>query len=652
MKKIFLAIGILLFILIVAAIVAPYFISADTLKKTLVEKIETETGRHITIDGKFQLKFFPVVEIAMDGVTLSNPPSYGDKHPLMTFKSIDVGVAVMPLLKGNIEIKKLVLDEPRINLHVSKEGIKNWQPPRPIAPPAPSVNQPPAASSARSVPLPHNLMLNDVKIADGTVTYEDESVKQQWNVQKMNAALSLSGMSSPFTVDASSEWNGKKIAIKGTLATLQSFLNQDGTKIDAEVTSDLLSLTVHGLINGIIYTGNAEVKSPSLKALAAWINPAGAPLQTPAKLALNLSSAMECSTFNCNLTNANLTLDNIQATGTAKVSQGEKVGERPQIDVNLTTGVLDFNPFLSQHADASNGLLSDAYAETGGRWSDKPMDLSALQAINGTASIVADGIVVNKITLGKTPLRAKLENGQLGINIVNADAYGGKGNITANVNAAAPMPTLESNTTLKGIQVQPLFKDAADMSRLSGTADIAFAVSSHGRSEKDFIGALGGNGQFALNNGAIEGVDLTNIIANKPGGGAQKTPITDMKGTFTIAQGVITNKDLTMTLPTLHVSGQGDVNLPAYNINYHLTPQVVQAAGQGSAAKQGIGVPVIVEGSLDKPSFRPDLNAVAQEALKNPQAFKDQLKNTRDSLKDGLKNPDAAKNLKNLLQGF
>jgi hypothetical protein len=62
-------------------------------------------------------------------------------------------------------------------------------------------------------------------------------------------------------------------------------------------------------------------------------------------------------------------------------------------------------------------------------------------------------------------------------------------------------------------------------------------------------------------------------------------------------------------------------------------------------------VPVIVEGSLDNPSFRPDLTSAAQDALRDPQKIKDTVKNVKEQLKgDGLK--DAVKDVKGILKGF
>jgi len=657
LRKLILMAVTLVIVLIVVAVVVPYFIPDNTFKGPILRRVQAMTGYVVTTNGRFQFHIFPVAGVTMKDVTLSNMPHNNDMQPVVTAKSVDVEVSLMPLLGGYVEVRRLVLDEPQIHLHVSKDGIKNWQSSRQATQPAvPAAGNAPAQAAKpqpapTSAVLPRNLLLSDVKLEDGTVTYDDEADNSHWAMKKLNIALTLNGIASPFTVEASSEWNGKNIAVKGKLTTLKTFFNHERTGIDTDIESDLLSLTSHGFIDAMAYSGKVGAKSSSLKALQAWLNPSAKPLETQAKLALDVSSDVSCTAFMCDLTNVSLTVDKIEAKGSIRTTRAQNAAQPPQIDANLTTNVLDFNPFLSEkQANASGVLISDAYAETNGRWSDKPMDFSVLKAVDGTINIVADGIVMNKITLGRTALRAKLRGGQLDADIADAVMYGGKANVVLNINATGAEPMVEKHVTLSGVQVQPLLKAAADLGRLSGTADMDTTVSSHGKSIKQLVESTSGSGKFTLNNGAIEGVDLVNIIANRPGSGAQKTPINSMNGSFTVAGGVVSNRDLTMVLPTLQVSGAGEINFPAYSINYRLTPQM-QTADKSGAAKQGVGVPVLIEGSLDQPSIHPDLKAVAQDALKNPQAFKDQLKNTRDSLKDQLKNPNV-KNLKNLLQGF
>ena len=69
--------------------------------------------------------------------------------------------------------------------------------------------------------------------------------------------------------------------------------------------------------------------------------------------------------------------------------------------------------------------------------------------------------------------------------------------------------------------------------------------------------------------------------------------------------------------------------------------------------KQGLEVPVIITGSLDAPSFKPDLASAITDVINDPRKLKDQLKNSKGALKEQFKNSkDGIKNLKGLLKGF
>jgi AsmA protein len=125
-----------------------------------------------------------------------------------------------------------------------------------------------------------------------------------------------------------------------------------------------------------------------------------------------------------------------------------------------------------------------------------------------------------------------------------------------------------------------------------------------------------------------------------------------MGGTFTINKGVINNQDLKLLMTGMTASGKGDINLPDYTINYRLTPQTV-GKGQDGSTSAGLGVPVLIQGSLDAPSFKPDVGSLIQNAINNPKELKEQLKNNERSIKEQLKNPkDSVKNLKGLLRGL
>jgi len=654
MKKLLLLVAILLALLIAAALAAPYFISADMIKAQVIEKVTTATGRTLTIDGPLQVKFFPVAGVMAEKVTLSNPPGFNDNTPFISLDTLKVDVEFMPLLHRDVVIKSFVLDTPRINLHANKDSVQNWQ----FARKEKEDSKESRSSSAAAISLPSNLRLSDVEIKNGTVIYADDAKKQHFEGTKLDATLSLRSMDSPLNIKGSGEWNGAAVKVSGEITTPESYLSKEKTNISLDVSGkskvELLALHIQGSVEKEVFNGKATLKSASLKETMRWLDANAKPLPTPAALALDIGGDAQCAEKSCNVSNVTFTLDDIKGKGSLKVVTGDK---KPAIDLNLDVGKLDLNPFL-QHEDKADSIVPAGGAAKAPTHGNEAVDLSALQAFNGKATIQTDGIAYRKLTIGKTTLRAALQQGRLTADMADAEMYSGKGTLAVVVDGSAATPSYETKASLKGIAVEPLLKAAADMDRLSGNADIDFATTSHGVSQKEIIGTLAGKGQFKLSNGSIKRVNLIDMLHNiqaafgNAGGSNQNTPINQMNGTFTISQGVISNQDMVMEMLDLSVKGQGDINLPANTIKYRLSPQMMGKA-QGGEAKGGLAVPVIIEGSLDHPSFKPDLGAALQNALQNPQQFREQLKNTERGFKGQSGNSkDTITNLKGLLKGL
>lgn len=654
MKKLLLMGAVLLAVLAAAAIIAPHFISADSLKRAIIAQVMAKTNRKLAIDGAVRISFFPVASVDMEQVSLSNPRGFPDNRPFMTLKSLSVDVAVLPLLQRDIEIKSLVLEEPQINLHADKKGLQNWQLNPVMQRPPVSGKPEPSTDTAPIMPIPNNLSLHDVRIKNGTVTFVDDADGTRWGISKLNVSVSLKGISSPFSIDGDGIWNNKPVSVKAKLDTLKTFLSQDRTELEASVKSELIATDIKGFTEKGNFSGKGKIISSSLKGMMSWLDPKSKPVSTPAALALDVNSDMQCSLTACNLPNAVIGLDKLRASGSIRINVA---GAKPQLDINLSTDKLDLNAFLplEQHASAI-WPITDAVADSG-HWSDAPMDLSLLQAVNATAHIKADSILYRKITFGKTMLQAAIQQGRLAADIEDAETYGGKGSVSVDINSTVSPPAFETRTSLHGVQAEPLLKDADNIERISGTADIDISTTSQGRSQREIVSTLAGKGQLKITNGTIKGVNLANMVQNiqaaftSANSASQKTAFSEMGGTFTIARGVINNRDLNMKTEGMSLSGQGDINLPGYSIKYRLIPQLTGRSQTGAAAT-GLGIPVIIEGSLDNPHFRPDLQSAVQDALKDPKQFRENLKNTERSVKDQLKDSkDAIKNLKGLLKG-
>ena len=74
-----------------------------------------------------------------------------------------------------------------------------------------------------------------------------------------------------------------------------------------------------------------------------------------------------------------------------------------------------------------------------------------------------------------------------------------------------------------------------------------------------------------------------------------------------------------MNAPLLRVTGKGTVSLPPRQIDYRVLPKLVASlAGQGAKSAGGLGVPILIKGSLDDPSIQPDLEGVVRGVIEAP----------------------------------
>lgn len=644
----------------VAAIFAPSFISTEAIKNKLIVSISDATGRRLSIDGPLKISAFPTVGIEAEKVSLSNPPGFEDVTPFLSLKKLRVNVGLVALLSRNIEVNSFILEEPVVNLHTSKNGAKNWdfaknEPGKKDEKKAPA----PAKLPPEAFALPDNMRLKDVEIRGGTVHYVNDMTGAEQMLSKLDADFALSSITSPFQMKGSAEWNGKPIKASVNIDSLYTMLNLQHTKYNVSLTNDLLDVNTQGYHEMGAYVGNVAVKSSSLKALAAWLSPKAKPLNTPAALAFNATSNVRCGINYCNFASTILNLDAITGKGDFKVNTG---GNKPELDIQFQTAELDLTPFAAsaaKHAGLLPALVADADAASE-RWSREPIDLSALKQFNARLAITTDTLKFNQFKIDKPAIKGEVAQGKANFSIADAGLYEGKGSLRLQADSNLIPAAYAAQANFDAIQLMPLLSDLGTSERISGTATLNADVKSQGGNQSDIISALAGSGKLAVTKGQISGINLLDMLHNVGAAfsntnSAQSTSFSDMNGSFTINQGIVTNPDLAVTMSGFNVKGQGSLNLPDYTIQYRLAPQnvrTVQEQGGATVQKEGLSVPVIIEGSLDHPAFRPDVGAVVQDVLSDPKKFREELKNTRGSLKDQLKDPkEAVKNIKNLFKG-
>jgi len=83
------------------------------------------TGRELKIAGAVDLDVSLTPAIAIQDVTFGNAP-WGTYPELVSVRRIEVEVALLPLLTGEVRIRRLIVKEPTILLETSQAGQGNW----------------------------------------------------------------------------------------------------------------------------------------------------------------------------------------------------------------------------------------------------------------------------------------------------------------------------------------------------------------------------------------------------------------------------------------------------------------------------------------------------------------------------------------------
>jgi len=608
--------ALLIFILTVvilvggAVVLAPMFISADVVKREVEAAVESATGRKLTIAGDVSISAWPALAADIGDVTFANAPG-GRAETMASMKELRAELAIMPLLSGTVQVDEFVLREPVISLEVARDGTPNWQF-EPAASPTDTAPQEPASDGGDTSGggttggggiAPTEVSLANMTIENGQISYSDAQTGASYTFSDVDVTLNLPSLDDPMKLSGGLTWNGERVSMDADVTRPRAAMEAGTTAATIAVASTPLTFDYSGDVtfgNDLSTAGTMALSVPSVRQLAAWT---GSPMAEGGgfgPLALNgqLASAGTRYTFS----DATMSLDGMNATGNLVV---ETAGARPKLSGTLAVDQIDTNVYAGQGSSA---------------WSTDVIDFSGLKAVDTDLALSAGEIIFGNIVVGQSALGLDITNGRLVADLTQMALYGGSGAGKLTLNGRQATPSLAANFNLSGLAIEPFLNAASGFSRLAGTGLFNIAVTAQGNSQAQMVNTLNGTGNIDFRNGAIKGVNLAQIIRTAltdPISGwsnatTSDTDFSELNGSFSITNGVLSNSDLKMLGPLLRLTGAGSTSIAQQTINYRLKPKLVATLeGQGGAAdKTGLDIPVIVTGTWANPKFAPDLAAV------------------------------------------
>lgn len=569
------------------------------------DEVKAATGRELRINGKLDVRVFPRLALVAEDVTFGNAP-WGSRPAMARVKRLEAAVALLPLLRKEVEITRLALVEPDVLLETDAKGVGNWV----FKPAAPS--RPRAEGEAGG----GGFDITGADIDRGQLVWRDGAKKTSQRLAIDRLRLARKTLGDEVSVDLAATYREQPFTLKGTMGLIRRLLAQDPDwPVDlafatAGATASLQgSVDLRAKVPLIAGDLKAEVKDT-----AGLARLAGSPLALPVPLTLVAKARASRDEYVVEPLQA--TLGKSRVEGRLAVKTG---GARPFATASLTS------PLLDLAAGAPRGGKPGAAVRANGRvFSDAPLPLALLRSFDGAAEASIERLVLaNGVPLEKVRVKASLKDGRLDAQPLQAVVGGGNVTGRATLEARATAPTLALNVQGKGISGEQVAAAMGHAGAVSGgSIDLALNLAGPGESVARFMGGANGEvlatmGPARTSGAALDfGGDVLTKVADLANPSRRTDKYTEIRCAVVrlpVRDG-IASAQRTIAVETARVDmvAAGTINFRSEALDLALRPNVKEGLGIGAASLAEL---VRVTGTLANPSVGIDTLGSARTAL-------------------------------------
>lgn len=463
-----------LLLVLAAALLIPLFIDEEQLLDIAAEALEKKTGATLEVNGEAKLQLLPRIALAMEQVELTLP---GEAQPDLSAGKLELGVQLLPLFSGEVQIQRLALEGLLVTLPAAPEQaaldtsqlsdaeLDAWYAARREA----LSEAGKGAGLALAAPMAlevAELSLRDSRVVQMRNKGEAPQIVEIHSLQARD--LNLAGRPAPLSLS---------VAVPA---------QQDG---EPPITLALETT----------FSVDQDSRQVGLAALEADIRGA-----TAEPVTLTASG--------------NFDLDRVVADLTLELASGDTRGEgklrfasfeSPQIDADLHLNA--FSPALLALAgpDAASAAEPD---DAGANSGDTPLPLAALRNIDTRAKLAIDSARFDghEITNLRTQLR--VVDGVATIKRLNGQVHGGTLNATATLNAAHNEARLSTRGSLEQVDLPQLLAALEAEPRLTGQASLTWELNSRGRTGNALRDALTGPVKIHTRDVVLQGMGIERML--------------------------------------------------------------------------------------------------------------------------------------------
>ncbi len=577
--KIFLIVIAALVVLLAATVfVVTQVIDPNDFKPQIREQAMAQANLDLEIPGDLAWQFWPSL-----GVSLGRTEARiaGEEELFAGINSASVGVAVWPLLFGQVEMDGVTLDGLEVNLVETADGA-NWEK---IGPQdgaeeetTPAEEEQPGESGGMDIPL----TIPSVAITDGKIRYRNTTDGTDIRVEHFNFNAQDVSLEEPFPMQMSLRYQDQSdmrvdLNLDTTLAAdldnnhfvpdpmtldadiagmttnpvsvhLEQKLDVNLDEDRAQITDLLLeaagtrttgNATVTGLTGEMKVAG--QIDTEPFDANAALEAIGEEPIETSDDSALSkvaLSATLDGPANSVMVNPLKVTLDSSTLNGKAGLENLET--GKIVFDLNLDKITLDgYLPPQSDEEDSA--AASGAGGGTGGKeGGTTQLSEAELIPVDSLRPLLLDGSLkigelnYDTIQASNIVFNVDAKDGVLRLTKASGDTLQGGFNASGRLDVSGNTPRISFKQNVSSMQLQPVVAMALDKDLAKGIFSMDLDFSASGNSEKALVNSAKGNASMNLADGTVRGLNLYGTLV----GG-----VNDMLGRFQGLSALIPNQE-------------------------------------------------------------------------------------------------------------
>ena len=609
-------VGGLIALAVIAIVMLPMFIDEQALLDMAQEQVKTNTGGELVVEGGAELSFFPRFGLRLEDTSL-NLPAQSEYDPTIqaSISELDVGLSLLPLLGGNVDVGTIVIAG--VTADITDAAAL---PPAPEPAPIMSdrewekrgemIRQ--TKEQERQRQLAETGGISGIAILAEAVQIEDITVVQRTVDGEVSNTVQVASL-----ILSDVNTGNEPMRLEGNITVLG-----DGTVTPLDISLDGAIRIAADFSNILIEDLTTQVVGALTQPVVSTLN--GRFVMSPAKADFSLE--------------ANLPGGDV--TGQLMWSALES----PEIKLDISTTRLDVDQIQPASAPAPSTESSNTSTTSTGGGAPVPLPVGPLRDLDLELRVVANELIAAGQSITDAQVLMRVQDGIANIDYIRGVLHQGQLDTRISLNARRPVVEAEVEGGLKGVNMDPLLASLGSPDAASGRVEISWDIETEGVSAEDLTGAVDGDvkasGQDlifkqvsvqALVCNAVSLVNKTPPISNLP----TTTPVTDLSLGIDFDDGAGDIERLRFATPGVIMKGSGDIDLSSMDFEFRMEGQVnneIADVNPQCAVDEryaGVDWPVDCAGNLASESgasCKVDVASIAEQILKNEASR--QLQNT------------------------